>query len=421
MTKNLLQPPRGTKDLHSQDILHFNQIIDIAKQQAKNFGFAELQTPIFEFSEVFCGLGESSDVVNKEIYTFLDRSQNSLTLRPEFTAAVARAMLSNQELLQNLPAKFFSYGPLFRYDRPQKGRQRQFHQINYEFFGCDSIYTDAEALLLASNILEKLGVKNLVTCQINSLGCNQTKQNYSKALYSYFADFASQLSADSQNRLQKNPLRILDSKHENDLAIIDNAPQITSFYSQQAQERFLQLTNLLTKLNISHTVNSRLVRGLDYYTSTVFEFIMQHAGAQNTVLAGGRYDNLLANMGNKNQVPAIGFACGIERLMMISQYQPNQAKNIAVCYVENNQQEQAFSLANSLRKQNITVFMVQDAGLKKQLKYANHQNCQIALILGEDELKNNSVLCKNLLTANQKLVPLADITNFLTHPTNDNF
>ncbi len=412
MTKNLLQPPRGTKDLHSQDILHFNQIIDIAKQQATNFGFAELHTPIFEFSQVFCGLGESSDVVNKEIYTFLDRSQNSLTLRPEFTAAVARAMLNNPELLQNLPAKFFSYGPLFRYDRPQKGRQRQFHQINYEMFGCASIFTDAEALLLASNILENLGIKNLVSCQINSLGCNQTKQNYSKALHDYFADFANQLSADSQNRLHKNPLRILDSKHEADLAIVAKAPQIASFYSQEAQERFLQLTNLLTKLNISHTVNSRLVRGLDYYTSTVFEFIMQHEGAQNTVLAGGRYDNLLANMGNKNQVPAIGFACGIERLMLISHYQPpHQAKNIAVCYVNHNQQEQAFNLANTLRKQNITVFMVQDASLKKQLKYANHQNCQTALILGEDELKNNNVLCKNLLTANQKLVPLNNITD----------
>lgn len=413
MTKNFLQPPRGTKDLHSQDILHFNQIIDIAKQQAKNFGFSELQTPIFEFSEVFVGLGESSDVVNKEIYSFFDRSQNSLTLRPEFTAAVARAMLSNPELLQNLPTKFFSYGPLFRYDRPQKGRQRQFHQINYEMFGCGSIFTDAEALVLAGNILESLGVKNLVSCQINSLGCNQTKQNYSKALHSYFADFTNQLSADSQNRLHKNPLRILDSKNEADLAIIAKAPQIASFYSQEAQERFLQLTSLLTKLNITYTVNSRLVRGLDYYTSTVFEFVMQHAGAQNTVLAGGRYDNLLANMGSKNQVPAIGFACGVERLMLISEYKSNQAKNIAVCYVENNQQEQAFSLANTLRHNNFIVFMVQDASLKKQLKYANYKNCQIALILGEEELKTNSILCKNLLTATQKLVPINEITNFL--------
>ena len=414
MTKHNLQPVRGTKDLHSQAILHFNHIVEIAKKQAKNFGFDELQTPIFEFSEIFLqNLGESSDIINKEVYAFFDRSKNSLTLRPEFTAAVARAILSNPELLQVLPKKLFSYGPLFRYDRPQKGRQRQFHQINYEIFGCDSIYTDAEAILLSASILENLGVSNLVSCQINSLGCNQTKQNYSKALHSYFADFASQLSADSQNRLHKNPLRILDSKDEADLALVAKAPQIADFYSQQAQERFCQLTNFLTKLNIAHTINPKLVRGLDYYTSTVFEFVMQHEGAQNTVLAGGRYDNLIANMsGDKQQVPAIGFACGIERLMLISQYQAKTNHNIAVCYVAKEQQEPAFSLATKLRQHDFAVFMLNESNLKKQLKYANNTNCQFALILGEDELKNNSVLCKNLLTAQQELLAIDNVVAF---------
>jgi histidyl-tRNA synthetase len=414
MTKHYLQPVRGTKDLHSQDILQFNHIIDIAKKQAKYFSFEELQTPIFEFSEIFQqNLGESSDIINKEVYAFLDRSNHSLTLRPEFTASIARSMLSNSELLQILPRKIFSYGPLFRYDRPQKGRQRQFHQINYEIFGCDSIYTDAEIILLATNILQNLGVLNEVNLQINSLGCDQTKKNYSKALHAYFSDFIHQLSPDSQNRLHRNPLRILDSKDEIDLSLIAKAPQIANFYSNQAQEKFQQLVTFLTKCNISYTINTKLVRGLDYYTSTVFEFVMQHNGAQNTVLAGGRYDNLIANMSGKKAVSAIGFASGIERLMLINQYQTPISNNIAVCYVATEQHEASFHLANLLRQNSFTVFMLNEGNLTKQLKYANNKNCQFALILGEDEIKNNNILCKNLLTAHQELLLTNDIISFL--------
>jgi len=414
MTTNYLQPVRGTKDLHSQSILHFNHIISIAKQQAKLFAFEELQTPIFEFSQIFSqNLGESSDIVNKEVYQFNDRSQHSLTLRPEFTAAVVRALLSNGELLQSLPRRFFSFGPLFRYDRPQKGRQRQFHQINYEFFGCSSIYTDAEAIVLACLLLANFGILSQVTCELNSLGCPLSKKNYEQALFVYFQQFSQQLSFDSQQRLHKNPLRILDSKDEGDILLIKNAPLISDFYSNEAKMRFANLCSLLDSLNITYRINPRLVRGLDYYTSTVFEFVMQHDGAQNTVLAGGRYDNLVEKMGKKS-VPAIGFASGVERIMLLSSYQQITSRIIAVCYVATSQQKQAFLLANQLRTNDFEVCLLHDSSLKKQLKYANQQQAKFALILGEEEVNNNNILCKNLITAEQQLISNDKLEQFLS-------
>lgn len=409
-----LQPVRGTKDLFDQEIKHFNQIIQVAKNLATNYGFSELQTPIFEFSEIFeRNLGEASDIISKEVYKFKDRGDNFLTLRPEFTAAIVRALLSNGELQQILPRKFFSFGPIFRYDRPQKGRQRQFHQINYEVFGSDSFLQDVEIIDLAAFILDELNILPQTELQINSLGCDQTKKNYELALKEYFSDFVEILSADSKNRLQKNVLRILDSKDVNDIKICQDAPSIQDFYSDEAKNRFEQILKNLEKINIKYKVNEKLVRGLDYYSSTVFEFVMSDKNsAQNTVLAGGRYDKLVEKMGKK-PISAIGFAAGIERLMLLSEYKNEKSQKISVIYIDRKQENQAFLLAQKLRKNNFETEFYFDSSFKKQMKKANQNDSKLVLILGEDEVKNNEINVKNFENSSEEKIKLDNLFEFL--------
>ena len=395
MSNHKLQPVRGTKDLFGGEIEIFNHIVSSAKKHSENFGFEELQTPIFEFSEVFeRNLGEASDIVAKEVYKFPDRGNSMLTLRPEFTAGVVRALISNGELLQILPRKFFSAGPIFRYDRPQKGRQRQFHQINFEIFGEENSYCDVEAILLASLILKDLGVLEQTTLQINSLGCEETKKNYEAALTKYFEEFRDDLSADSKNRLEKNPLRILDSKEPQDIELISDAPKISDFFSAEAKKRFDEILELLKKFGVAFQVNQRLVRGLDYYTSTVFEFVMQHEGAQNTVLAGGRYDNLVEKMSGK-KVPAIGFAAGIERLMLLTKITAKKSRPIAINYISAGEKFYAFEIAQNLRKSGLQADFVFEGNFKKQMKRASQNNARFVIIIGEDEMKNGEVVVKD--------------------------
>jgi histidyl-tRNA synthetase len=395
MSNHKLQPVRGTKDLFGDEIKIFNHIIEVAKKKSAYFGFEELQTPIFEFSEVFeRNLGESSDIVAKEVYKFPDRGDNFLTLRPEFTAGVVRSFISNGELQQILPRKFFSYGPLFRYERPQKGRQRQFNQINFEIFGEDSFYCDVEAILLANSILKDLGVLNETKLEINSLGCAKTKSDYETALIAYFGKFKNDLSADSKVRLEKNPLRILDSKDAQDIELLVDAPAIQNFYSDEAKSRFDSILNLLTKSGIEYKVNQRLVRGLDYYTSTVFEFVTNHEGAQNTALAGGRYDGLVEKMSGKF-VPAIGFAAGIERLMLISNLQAQKIRPVVVVYISDEQKNMAFDLTQKLRNNGIVTEFIFDANFKKQMKKASQNNSRFVVIIGEDEMKNGEATVKD--------------------------
>jgi histidyl-tRNA synthetase len=413
MSDHKLQAVRGTKDLFGEEIKSFNHIVEIAKKQSKNFNFEELYTPIFEFSEVFeRNLGEASDIVSKEVYKFMDRGDNYLTLRPEFTAGIVRALISNGELQQVLPRKFFSYGPIFRYDRPQKGRQRQFHQINFEVFGEENFYLDVETILLASNILKDLGVLDKTTLEINSLGCAQTKINYEVALKEYFTKFIDELSADSKIRLEKNPLRILDSKEAQDIALLTNAPKIQDFYSSEAKERFEKILDLLTKFKIKFNVNQKLVRGLDYYTSTVFEFVMPVDGAQNTVLAGGRYDDLVEKMSGK-KIPAIGFAAGVERLMLLSQLAPSQTRPIAVNYISENEKTAAFELTQKLRSNGFTAEFTFEGNFKKQMKRASQNNSRFVIILGEEEIKNNEVVIKDFDNAKEQKVKRELLIHYL--------
>lgn len=404
MSDHKLQPVRGTKDLFGDEIKTFNHIVNIAKKRGEFFGFEELQTPIFEFSEVFeRNLGETSDIVSKEVYKFPDRGNNMLTLRPEFTAGVVRAFVSNGELQQVLPKKFFSYGQIFRYDRPQKGRQRQFNQINFEVFGEDNFYCDVESILLAASILKDLGVLDKTVLEINSLGCSQTKANYEEALTAYFTKFKNDLSLDSQVRLEKNPLRILDSKDPQDIELLADAPEISKFFSSEAKTRFDSVLQMLTKFNVKYRVNQRLVRGLDYYTSTVFEFVMNSDGAQNTVLAGGRYDGLVEKMSGKN-IPAFGFAAGVERLMILAKLELPKIRPIAVNYISEKEKSYAFELAQKLRNAGLNVEFVLDGNFKKQMKRASQNNSRFVVIIGENEMQNGEVSVKDFDNATEQKV-----------------
>lgn len=413
MSDHKFQAVRGTKDLFGEEIKIFNHIIATAKKRSESFGFEELQTPIFEFSEVFeRNLGETSDVISKEVYKFLDRGENFLTLRPELTAAVVRSLISNGELQQVLPRKLFSYGPIFRYDRPQKGRQRQFNQINFEIFGEENFYLDVESMLLANSILKDLGVLEKTTLEINSLGCTKTKKDYEEALRQYFSKFKNDLSADSQVRLEKNPLRILDSKDSRDIDLLYDAPKISDFYSNEAKSNFDNILNLLNKFSLKYKVNQRLVRGLDYYTSTVFEYVMPFEGAQNTVLAGGRYDDLVEKMSGK-KMPAIGFAAGIERLMLLINFEPQIVRPIMVCYISEAQKIVAFEMAQKLRNAGMKADFIYDGNFKKQMKKASQNSARFVVIIGEDEVKNGEVSVKDFDHAKEQKVKQELLVHYL--------
>jgi len=413
MSNNKLQPVRGTKDLFGKDIKFFNHIIKIAQNCSELFGFEEIQTPIFEFSEIFeRNLGETSDIISKEVYKFLDRSENYLTLRPEFTAGIVRAIISNGELTQILPKKLFSYGPIFRYDRPQKGRQRQFHQINFETIGEENFYCDVEQILLANKILKDLGVFEKTVLNINSLGCQETKARFEDSLKNYLEKYRQDLSNDSQNRLAKNPLRILDSKDQIDIEILQDSPLISDFYSTDSRKNFDDILNLLEKFSIKYHVNQKLVRGLDYYTSTVFEYLMDHDGSQNAVLAGGRYDNLIEKMGGK-KMPAFGFASGIERLMILANFQEKNVRPIAVNYITESEKNIAFDIVNRLRNAGIMSDFVTDGNFKKQMKRSSQNNARFVIIIGEDEAKNEEVIVKDFDNSKEQKVKQELLIHYL--------
>ncbi|MFT6385881.1 MAG: histidyl-tRNA synthetase [Rickettsiales bacterium] len=413
ISKEKLQPVRGTKDLYGKEIQSFNHIIETAKKSVELYGFNEISTPIFEFSEIFeRNLGETSDIISKEVYKFPDRGDNFLTLRPEFTAGVIRALISNGELAQTLPQKLFSSGPVFRYDRPQKGRQRQFHQINFESIGQDHFLSDSEMIVLAARILKDLKILKKTQLHVNTLGSEKTKENYQAALIEYFSKYEKDLSNDSQKRLQKNPLRILDSKDAGDIKISMNAPSIQDFLSVDEGEAFRKALTLLNELGIEYYINPKLVRGLDYYTGIVFEFVTNDLGTQNTVLAGGRYDNLVAQMGGQN-LPAIGFAAGIERLMLLSEFENEAKRPIFVVYVTEKEEIEATKLAFRLREKGMYAEITFGGNMKKQMKKATLANSKFVVIIGEDEVKNKELTVKNFDTGSEEKVANKNIIKYL--------
>jgi histidyl-tRNA synthetase len=407
-----LQPVRGTHDLLPNACAHYRHIVDSAREVAGRYGFAEIMTPIFEFSDVFHRtLGETSDVVAKETYTFEDRGGESITLRPELTAGIARAFIAGG-LQDQLPCKFFCAGPAFRYERPQKGRMRQFHQIDVELLGAAEPQADVEVIACAAQVLEALGLKDQVTLELNSLGDSASRTAYRAALVAYFREHAASLSEDSKIRLEKNPLRILDSKDEGDRKLIAQAPQMHAHFTPEAKVFFAAVTDGLKALDIAFSLNDKLVRGLDYYSHTVFEFTTTALGAQGTVLAGGRYDGLIEMMGGAS-TPGIGFAAGIERLMALRE-QMNLAvgempKPVAVMPLGDATEMVALKLAHQLRQAGFVVEQAYRGNLGKRMKKADKLGCVAALILGEDELARGEVTCKDLQSGEQRAVKLADV------------
>lgn len=390
----MLQNVRGTKDIFNEEILKFNYIVDIAKKISSLYNFKEIITPIFEFSEVFeRNLGDTSDVVMKEVYKFKDRGDNFLSLRPEFTAGVVRAILSNPELNNNFPAKLFSYGPAFRYDRPQKGRYRQFNQINFEYFGNETCLADVDILDMANRILTTLNLN--VKLEINSLGCEESRSNFENALKSYFEKYKNDLSNDSKVRLEKNVLRILDSKEECDKKLLVEAPKISDFYTNEDKQFLDNILNKLSLLGIKYQVNNLLVRGLDYYTSTVFEFTTEDLGAQSTVLAGGRYDKLMKQMGG-GDVPAVGCASGVERLMLLINKTFEVNRPISIIAITENEVDYCIKLKEELQDNGFNTELISFGKMKKNMNTANKINSKLAIIVGEDEVKNNQLTIKNL-------------------------
>lgn len=408
-----LQAPRGTQDLMADTSLAFRKINEIAFNIAANYGYEEISTPIFEFSDVFHRtLGETSDMVSKETYTFQDRGGDSLTLRPEGTAGIARAFISNG-LAQNLPLKLYYYGPMFRYERPQKGRYRQFHQIGIECLGIDSPLADVESLALGADFLAAIGVKEKVQLKINSLGDPQSRQKHRDLLVKYLTPFESELSHDSKIRLHKNPLRILDSKDANDQKILENAPILKACLNDTSKKFFDQVLNGLESLNIQYLVDDSLVRGIDYYTHTVFEYVTSELGAQGAVLAGGRYDGLIEQMGGP-QTCGVGWASGVERLaLLINQELLKKSGNlIAVISASESTDGVCIAAAHALRKLNFAVEMPIGGNMGKKFKKASKIGATFAVIVGDSELQGKFYTVKNMASGEQSNVPFANLENY---------
>ncbi len=407
-----LAPLRGMKDLLPDEFRVHKYIEKKAFQIAELYGYEGFSTPILESAKVFNRiLGDSSDVISKEMYSFFDKKERQIALRPEFTASVIRAFISNN-LKQKLPCKLFSCGPLFRYDRPQEGRQRQFHQLNFEYIGAKSPYSDAETIKLADHILDDLGILKDVTLELNSLGCTESRHAYQNVLIEYFKKYYNDLSENSKNRLEKNPLKIFDSKDEFDKKISQDAPIITSYYTQQVASYFDEVRSYLAMLDVKYVINPKLVRGLDYYSHTAFEFITDKLGAQGTILAGGRYDDLTALMGGA-KIPAIGFATGIERVALMKNFIVEKTRPSVIIPIGNECISYAIELADNLRKNNVKIQTEFNGKIAKRMQNALSANAKFVIFVGSSEMSRGGVKLKNLDAKTEKEVTAQKLLEFL--------
>jgi histidyl-tRNA synthetase len=407
-----LRPVRGTHDIVGDDALRHRKVIETGREVAARYGYAEIATPIFELTEVFARtLGETSDVVTKEMYSFTDRGGDAVTLRPEYTAGVARAFISGS-LGQNLPVKLFCSGPMFRYERPQKGRQRQFHQIDVEVIGAPEPLADVEVIALGAQILRALGLQDYVTLELNTLGNPDSRRAYRDRLVGYLSAYRDRLSLDSQLRLERNPLRILDSKDAGDREILKGAPTLDASLNDQSKTFFAEVRAGLDALGIAYAINPHLVRGLDYYTHTAFEFTTDRLGAQGAVIAGGRYDGLVAAMGGPD-TPGIGWAAGVERLAMLLDETPEMPRPVAVVPIGDGVELAALQLAEELRRSGHEVVFGFRGKVGQRLKSASRQHARFAVLLGEDELAADQVVLRDLDRGEQGIVPRGALVNCL--------
>jgi histidyl-tRNA synthetase len=407
-----LQPIRGTRDIIGDDQRRHTHVVTTARATAGTYGFEEWTTPIFEDTRVFARtLGDTSDVVTKEMYTFADRGGDSVTLRPENTAGICRALVSNG-LTQTLPQKVFYAGPMFRYERPQAGRYRQFTQIGAELIGPAEPLADAEIIALGWDILNRLGIAADVILELNTLGDAPSRDAYRAALVTYFTSHRAALSQDSQDRLERNPMRILDSKDEADRALVAQAPTIEPYLTPEAALFYNGVKTNLARLGVPFRENPRIVRGLDYYSHTAFEFVTTSLGAQGTVMAGGRYDGLVAEMGGP-PTPAVGWAAGVERLSMLLAQTPEAPRPVAIIPMGEAAEAACLPILQSLRHAGIRAEMAYRGNMKRRLERANKINARAAVIVGEDELANGVAAVKNLIDGSQEKIDLHELVKYL--------
>lgn len=410
----LTNAPRGTKDILPDTVDDWNYVEGEIRELCRRFGYSEIRTPIFEHTELFQrGIGEGTDVVDKEMYTFTDRGERSITLRPENTASAVRAYLQNKLYAQSNLVKLFYIGSMFRYDRPQAGRMREFHQFGVEALGEANPAVDAEVILLAMNLLEGLGLKDL-ELSINSVGCPKCRSKYRTMLQDFFRDKLEDLCEDCRSRFERSPLRILDCKKDSDKPYMADAPKITDCLCEECAEHFAKLKELLTSAGISFTHDPRLVRGLDYYTKTAFEIKYPPLGAQSAVAGGGRYDGLIEEMGG-NPTPAVGFATGLERLLLALESQnllpeKNRSVDAYVVALGEKAQAEGFKLLNSLRQQGLSAAMdFAGRSMKAQMKQANKMGAKYSVILGEDEIAEGVVMLRSMEDSSQAKVPMNQV------------
>jgi histidyl-tRNA synthetase len=414
----MINIPKGTKDVLAGDSYKWQFVEKTAREVAKIFGASEIRTPTFEHTEVFLrGVGETTDIVNKEMYTFLDKGGRSITLKPEGTAGVARAFVENGLFSSALPTKFYYITQCFRYERPQAGRLREFHQFGVEFLGATDANIDAETILLAKTFLDKVGIKN-ITLYINSIGCKECRKKYQEALKEYLKDNLDSMCELCKDRMEKNPLRILDCKNEDCKKITANAPKILDYICDDCKAHFEKVQKLLTIAGVEYKVDPNIVRGLDYYTRTVFEFVSENIGAQGTVCGGGRYDGLIAQLGG-NDVAGIGFAVGIERILMLLENtgveipNPNKIK-VYLAPMGEQASEKVFGIATELRNQGVSVdFDHMNRGIKAQFKYADKIGAEYVGVVGSDELEKGIVKLKKMADGSETEVAFAGIKDFI--------
>lgn len=400
-----IQAVRGTQDMVGEDAARFDAVVETFARVRKLYGFRPVHVPVFEFTGVFArSLGETTDVVSKEMYTFEDRGGESLTLRPEFTAGIARAYISNG-WQQHAPMKLSAWGPAFRYERPQKGRFRQFHQLDAEILGSGEPAADVEIIALAQHLLDELGLQGKTVLNLNTLGDPETRAAWQAALIAHFSAHRDALSAESRERLEKNPLRILDSKDAADRALVADAPRIDAYMSAEAGAWFDAVRRGLDAAGVAYQRNEALVRGLDYYRHTTFEFITEHLGAQGTVLGGGRYDGLMEALGGPH-TPCVGWAAGIERLAMLLEAPAAETIDAAVVPMGEAAEAKAFAVLQALRRAGLAAEQAWRGNMKKRMQKADAAGARYAVIIGDDELAAGEATVKRLATGEQWRVAL---------------
>ena len=414
MSKSPIRSVKGTQDILPDQSTRWQDLELTIQKIMDCYGYKEIRTPAFEHSEVFSqGVGEETDIVSKEMYSWTDQGGDNLTLKPELTAPVARSFIQHNLGVQNSINKLYYIDALFRRERPQKGRYRQFHQFGIEVFGSENPETDVEVIALAMHVFHKLGLKEL-TLQLNSIGSPECRNNYRNAIKNFLAPHFDQLSQTSQDRYNNNPLRILDTKSPDEKEILKDAPNISNYWTIDDKNHFDEVCNLLKHIKIDYQLSPSLVRGLDYYTRTTFEITSNELGAQNAICGGGRYDGLVEKLGGK-PTPGIGFAAGIERLLLASS-SDNKIRNIQIYIVGigNDVRPTMINLAEELRSNDIrTSFDYLRRSIKAQMREANKLGAQYAIIIGEDELKDKSVIIKDLSTSNQEKITLDSVQKYM--------